>query len=115
VAWLKKHEHFRWPSSETGDELRDVLSSLANCLMAEFTAPPKMIVAVQMAALFVSTKHNPGFMSDFHSGLCYQDSDICEFRDNCARGITDDSVLKFIHPSALPGFDRLTGIYSAEN
>jgi hypothetical protein len=114
VAWLIKNEHFTWPVDETGDALRDVLSGLSTGLMAEFLAPPKLVAAVQMAALFVSKFHSSVFISDFHTGLCHQDTDFNKFKDDCARGLSDDSVLKFIHPGVLPGFERLTGAHSAE-
>jgi hypothetical protein len=115
VAWLKKHESFKWPSNETGDELRDVLSKLATDLMAEFLAPPKLVAAVQMCALFVSVFHKSEFVSDFHSGLCHEDFEFENFRDGCAQGRSEDAVLKFVDLADLPGFERLTGANSAEN
>jgi hypothetical protein len=114
IQWLKKHEHFKWPAEETGDALRDVLSALATNLVAEFLAPPKLVAAIQMAALYVSKFHRRSFISDFHAGLCYQDSDFEVFQQLCAHGNSDDSVLKFVQPSLLPGYLRLTGADSAE-
>jgi hypothetical protein len=115
VSWLKKHESFKWPTTEKGDGLRDVLSKLAFDLMAEFMAPPKLVAAVQMAALFVSAFHKSEFVSDFHSGLCHEDFEMARFRDECAQGKSNDSVLKFVNPDELPGFQRLVDINSAEH
>jgi hypothetical protein len=115
VKWLKKHEHFKWLTGETGDELREALANLATDLMAEYLAPPKLVAAVQMGALLSSEFHKNVFISDFHCGMCHVDSDFGKFQDACAGGVSDDSVLTFVHPSILPGFDRLTGANSAEH
>jgi hypothetical protein len=115
MAWIKKNEKFKFPSDETGDELREVLSSLATNVMAEYLAPPKLVAAIQMSAMFGSNFHKAMCVSDFHSGMCHADDEFESFKNDCAQGLSDDSVLKFVNPTALPGYDRLTGSHSAEN
>jgi hypothetical protein len=82
VAWVKKHEDFKWPVDETGDALREVLSKLAMNLMTEFLTPPKLVAAIQMFALFASKFHKSVFVSDFHSGMCHNDTAFGKFMND---------------------------------
>ena len=109
AAHLKKAEKFKWPTTETGDELRVVLAELANDVMAEYSAPPKLIAVIQLIALYFSGSHKRSFLSDFHSALCYEDSAFGIFQNLCSMGKADDEILRFNDQATLPGFARMVG------
>jgi hypothetical protein len=108
VEYLKKkHPTWNWPKKEEGTKLRDLLAALATQLRAEYPAPPKIVAAVEMYALFLSD-HKSDLLSDFHSSLCYSDEEFSTFQDLCALGELDDSRLRFAHATMLPGFARFS-------
>jgi hypothetical protein len=110
VYFLKEKEHFVWPTTERGSMLRACLKNLASSLVAEYSVPPKLVAAIEMAALFLAAKHKGKLLSVFHAAMCTADSDFREFQKLYSNGCCDDSMLVFNPAPLLPGFDRLVRV-----
>jgi hypothetical protein len=114
VNHIKSSEkYFQWPASQEGDALRDVLFDLATNLTAEYSAPPKLVAVIQIVSLVLSS-HKLCVLTDFHSAVCVSDIDFAEFETKCTMGESAGCKLQFVHPTLLPGYQRLVGSHSAE-
>ena len=96
VAHLKKVEDFCWPTNEVGASLRKVLAVLADRFCSEYPAStPDLVAQIQAVALYGSD-HRDSFLLEFHTSLCYSDSEFPIFLQDCSMGESDSLKLTFV-------------------
>jgi hypothetical protein len=73
----------------------------------------KLVAVIQIVSLVLSS-HKLCVLTDFHSAVCVSDIDFAEFETKCTMGESAGCKLQFVHPTLLPGYQRLVGSHSAE-